>query len=375
MRCSVMPITSLPANSFAIAGNHVDYFPVDQEFKVLRSTGNDGTYTVFLAAYSDALGTVISVNEAVPDATVDGYILLEGAGKIFTAMEQATLSVSTLVRITRTDGTVTGYTDHDVDIVWNGTTFRALGGYVPSAISTSAGLNVDNLAIEGPFTVYLEKADLIAGLYDYCTIDVYLIDHSDVTTGVIVLQSGKIGEVTLKDYSFSAQFRSKVDLLQMQIGEVTSPTCKAALGDSRCGITLSEWTETGTVLTVASDKGFTAAMDKPGGHYVAKNNSHAEDVDVEGADWFAYGRLTWTDGNNNGLKMEVATDVVLAGEFGFTLFLDMPYDIGIGDTFSVYPGCPRILSTCISKFDNVVNFRGEPHVPGETKAGDYGYVT
>lgn len=372
MRCSVLPITSLPANAFAVAGDHVAYFAPGVEFKVLRSTGNDGTYTVFLAAYSSAIGTVITVNEAVPDATVDGYVLLEGSGKIFTALEQSTLSVATLVRITRTGGTVSGYTDHDIDIVWNGTTFRALGGYVPSAISTSAGLNVDNLAIEGPFTIYLAKADLIAGLYDFCDIDVYQIDYFDLTGGVIVLQSGKIGETTLKDYGFSAQFRSKVDLLQQQIGEVTSPTCKAALGDSRCGITIAEWTETGTVSAVTSDKEFEATVDSP---YAVVTAGNAADGDVEADGWFNGGRLTWTAGDNDGLAMECNTQTYAAGVFSFTLFLDMPYDISVGDTFSVYAGCPRILSTCLGKFNNVVNARGEFFVPGETKAGDYGYVT
>jgi uncharacterized phage protein (TIGR02218 family) len=46
------------------------------------------------------------------------------------------------------------------------------------------------------------------------------------------------------------------------------------------------------------------------------------------------------------------------------LFLPMGYAIAAGDTFSVYPGCDKRLETCLGRFGNVVNFRGEPYVPG-----------
>jgi len=371
MRTVALPITSLPANAFAVAGDHVDFFGPGVSFDVSQSTGNDGTYTVFLAAYSSALGTVITVNETVPDATVDGYVLQEGFGNLFTHLEGSSLTVATLVRMTRRDGTVLGFTDHDTDLVWDGDTFYASGGYVPTSIQTTATLSVDNLMIEGPFTTTLPKADLIAGLYDKCTIEVMLVNYADLTMGAMVLQAGEIGEVTLMDYQFKAEFRSKIDKLQAQVGEVTTPDCRAALGDSRCGITLAEWTETGDVSAVTDDKTFAATIDAP---YVAVMNTHADNADIRASGWFDGGRLTWTSGDNNGLSMEVYAQTYAAGSFSFTLFLDMPYDIGVGDTFSVYPGCPKLISTCISKFDNVLNFRGEPFVPGETHGGDYGVI-
>ena len=35
-----------------------------------------------------------------------------------------------------------------------------------------------------------------------------------------------------------------------------------------------------------------------------------------------------------------------------------------GDTFSIVGGCDKQFSTCRAKFNNVPNFRGFPHVPG-----------
>ena len=37
--------------------------------------------------------------------------------------------------------------------------------------------------------------------------------------------------------------------------------------------------------------------------------------------------------------------------------------IQIGDTFTVVAGCVKTLDACITKFDNVLNFQGEPHRP------------
>ena len=42
----------------------------------------------------------------------------------------------------------------------------------------------------------------------------------------------------------------------------------------------------------------------------------------------------------------------------------MPEPIAAGDTFVVTAGCDKRFATCRDRFDNVVNFRGFPHIPG-----------
>ena len=36
----------------------------------------------------------------------------------------------------------------------------------------------------------------------------------------------------------------------------------------------------------------------------------------------------------------------------------------MADAFTVTAGCDKSFRTCKAKFDNAVNFRGFPHVPG-----------
>jgi uncharacterized phage protein (TIGR02218 family) len=54
-----------------------------------------------------------------------------------------------------------------------------------------------------------------------------------------------------------------------------------------------------------------------------------------------------------------------------TLFEPMYYEIQVGDTYEVHQGCDKYLATCRDVWNNVVNFRGEPHIPGRDKALDY----
>ena len=41
--------------------------------------------------------------------------------------------------------------------------------------------------------------------------------------------------------------------------------------------------------------------------------------------------------------------------------------VAVGDTFNAIAGCDKTIGTCVAKFNNAVNFRGEPYVPGMDK--------
>ena len=79
--------------------------------------------------------------------------------------------------------------------------------------------------------------------------------------------------------------------------------------------------------------------------------------------WFAGGVLTWETGANAGRSIEVKGWTQGSGRI--ELFLPMGYAILPGDYFCIHPGCDKRLDTCIDRFANVLNFRGEPYVPGQ----------
>jgi uncharacterized phage protein (TIGR02218 family) len=78
-------------------------------------------------------------------------------------------------------------------------------------------------------------------------------------------------------------------------------------------------------------------------------------------DYFSQGQLKWLTGDN----AEWECDVLRSStpEHSLLLFFPTPTAIQVGDTGKLYPGCNRQASTCASKFDNILNFDGEPFAP------------
>jgi hypothetical protein len=60
-------------------------------------------------------------------------------------------------------------------------------------------------------------------------------------------------------------------------------------------------------------------------------------------------------------------------QVGTTLTLDVPFaTIGVGNDLAVYAGCDHSVATCRTKFSNVANFGGHPHMINENPASPTG---
>ncbi|MDR3425298.1 MAG: DUF2163 domain-containing protein [Alphaproteobacteria bacterium] len=248
-----------------------------------------------------------------------------------------------LVKLTRADGVVKGFTTHDQNLTIGDTTYNADGALTPSAIESRAGLAVDNLEITGILdSADITDADIEAGLYDFARVDVYACNWADLTQGVVQLRRGWLGQVTRANTHYVAELRGLHDLLQRPVGDTYTPECRFDLGDSRCGVAVA--TKAGSVTSVTDNANFfDAAQTAATGVY-------------------NYGKLTWLTGANAGQSMEVknwdGTQQL------FTLWLPMPNMISIGDTYNVAPGCDKRFATCRNVFSNGTNFGGFPYVPG-----------
>ncbi len=253
------------------------------------------------------------------------------------------LTLATCWKLTRRDATVMGFTDHDRDLGVDGVTYRAATGFTPTAVASSASLSVDNLDIEGMLhSDTITEEDLMAGLYDHAEIEVFMLNYADMASGRIPLRVGWLGEVTFDGTRFIAEVRGLTQRLSQRVGELYSPSCRADLGDARCKVNLAGRTFTGTITGVTSRS-------------VVHDTARTEDSGV-----FSFGTLRFVSGGNNGLTREIK--YYTPGTM--TVFLPYPYDIEAGDIYIITEGCDKTFETCISRFDNAVNFRGEPHVPG-----------
>jgi uncharacterized phage protein (TIGR02218 family) len=142
---------------------------------------------------------------------------------------------------------------------------------------------------------------------------------------------------------YVAELRGMAQKLQMTVGEVYTPDCSADLGDSRCGVDLASLEESGSVTSVVGVTTFETSL-------------------AQATGWYDGGELTWTSGANAGQTVAVRHwdgDVST-----LSVFLPAVYAVEVGDAFTIRPGCDKNFATCKAKFDNAINFRGFPHVPG-----------
>lgn len=255
-------------------------------------------------------------------------------------------TLCTCVKFTRADATVFGFTTAQVDITVAGQLYQAGPGLDVGDIASAAGLGVDNLELtilpsdSGAIT----RADLLTGKWNGAAFVIFETSYADPTIGINTLKTGTLGEVRLDRGRFVVELRSLAQALQQPIGDVTSKTCRYRLGDERCTVALGPFTHTGTVTAVASNQQFTAS------------------AMAEAADYYVEGEITFTSGPNAGYTQKCKA--YTSGKV-FTLSLPMPFAIGVGNTFSAVAGCQkRHIEDCKTKFSNLLNFGGEPHLPG-----------
>lgn len=264
-----------------------------------------------------------------------------------THLEGENTTLATCWKITRTDSTTMGFTDHLNDITFDGQVFEASAGFQPTDVLQRDNLSVDNMDVLGILdSNYITEEDIQAGVYDFAEIEIFMVNYEDPSQGRMWVKRGWIGEVRLTRGQFEAEIRGLAQKFSQHIGRIFSPSCDAVFGDARCGLNELDFSGPATVTTVTDSQVF------------------ATSAVVGSESYFKAGQILWVTGANAGLRMEIK-------EFGtsgiMTLVLPMAKLVQTGDTFTAIAGCDKSKATCRDKFSNLVNFRGFPDLPGQDK--------
>lgn len=265
------------------------------------------------------------------------------------ATRNTTLAVA--IRITRTDGEVFAFTSHDIDDTISSVLYSSSPGLSVSDIVIAANAAVGNLELttlhDG--TVFTTAA-VLGGVWRNAAFTIFRYNWASISDGIDTLLSGTIGEVELKKDMVVAELRDLRQYLQQPVGSVSSKTCRYRLGSTDkndgglCMKDLTAFTVTGTLTGVTSNQVF-------------RDSSRAE-----AADYFAEGEITFTSGANDGISAKIKS---YDADGTFTLSLPLLATVAIGNTYSAIAGCrKRLEEDCRDKFDNVLNFGGEPHRKG-----------
>jgi uncharacterized phage protein (TIGR02218 family) len=267
-----------------------------------------------------------------------------------THFDSGTTTLAWCWHLTRNDGAVFGFTDHDRPLTFDGTTYQPESGFTASEIRAGSDLSVDAQEAEGVLTsTTITETDILDGRWDNATVEIWRVNWSD-TASRALLRRGAIGQVRRGRLHFVAEMRSLAHVLGQTLGRTFQASCDAALGDARCGVDLNAaaFKASGTVVSLSGDRGFA----------VSGLSGFAEG-------WFALGTLRWLTGTSTGRRAEVLSHAVTGADVIITLLEAPVRPVEVGNTFDIFAGCDKRFETCQAKFTNADNFRGFPHIPGQ----------
>lgn len=252
--------------------------------------------------------------------------------------------------LTRRDGVVMGFTDHDRNLSFDGITFRAETGMTARAISQTTGLSVDNSAAVGALSSdAITEDDIAAGRYDGAELRIWLVNWVDVSQRA-ALFAGTLGEITRNGSAFEAELRGLAEALNQPQGRVYQAQCSAVLGDAACQFDTARPGYSAEAVAVSIE---------------GQRTFRFEGLEAHAPRWFEHGRLEVLTGPAAGLFGMIKADRIEAESRVIELWSSIREAVSPGDAIRLVAGCDKRAETCRFKFNNFLNFRGFPHIPGE----------
>lgn len=154
---------------------------------------------------------------------------------------QASLSagVTTLCwcwQVTRRDGAVFGFTDHDRALDVAGQRYEPGCGFGLDRFEQDISLTPGHGQLSGVIEAEtITRADIEAGLWSGARVDILRVDWARPELFARV-RCGEIGEIRLREGRFEAELRGLSHRLDRVTGRVFSRRCHARLGDADCRI-------------------------------------------------------------------------------------------------------------------------------------------
>lgn len=267
-----------------------------------------------------------------------------------------------LIEVELPSGLIMYICDGQMPITYMGNTY--LPGRWGSWVCSGTKVGVGCTNAEASIVIYADETILMPGwdctllqainlgLFDAALITISTLTSSvygDTSYGVSIRYSGQMTNITpvgrttaegdCKPFTFI--------LNQPMPRKVLQPGCGWVLGDAGCTVDLALYTFPYAVGagTTANAITTSTAISEPSGS-------------------FTQGMLTFTSGKNVGLSVGIAMHI---GNV-LTLSVAPLFSVALGDTFNAIYGCDHTAQTCLQKFNNQINYGGEPFIPNKETA-------
>src|SRR6266496_2009599 len=164
------------------------------------------------------------------------------SSQLATHLKLDSATLARLWKIVRKDSVTLAFTDHDQDLTFESVLYVAMGGFTATAVQHKADNSPDNMEVTGFLdSDAISETDLRAKLYDFCDVELRVVNWADLTMGCLKLIKGSLGNVTMVNGQFNAEIRGLNQQLTTLIGDTYGPVCRVDLFSTQCGLNRSDY--------------------------------------------------------------------------------------------------------------------------------------
>ncbi len=233
-----------------------------------------------------------------------------------------------------------GFTDFARDLEIENLIYKARSGFRSSSIDNHSAISQDNFEVGGFLdSEDIKKKDILEGLYDNAYLEVFVIDYQNINNDKVILKTGYLGDIKMLDNQFVSEVRGVSYKLSNMIGQLYSPTCRAEFCDSKCKLKRPKFIECNIIsiedgIKLKLDQEINNPLYNYGFIEIIGRNNHIVSIGIRSCDKEIIYLTTALRNQNFPMKCKI------------------------------YLGCDKTFATCCDVFNNAINFRGEPHMPG-----------
>lgn len=248
-------------------------------------------------------------------------------------------------------GATLRYSTHGDAVTFGGVTWLpAPAGLTRSRIRWATGIEVDTMEVvfQSDASILVGGIPMLAaavlGLFDNARVTFSRLFLSDFATpvGLLDLFQGNAAPAEILRTSLHLTVKSDIERLNVHIPpSVYQASCMHTLFDIGCAVNSATYRISGAATALNSNGSIQTALGQANAY-------------------FQTGAIKFTSGANVGQTRTVKTFT------GGAVFPSnpFPYTVAAGDTFLITPGCDhRQNGDCLSKYNNVIHFKGMPFIP------------
>lgn len=266
------------------------------------------------------------------------------------------------IQLTSVKNVVFHFTDHTENLLlFDDNVYQAMSSMDSSAQRKQENLESTNKEARGIINSEEITFEMLqTGLFHNARVDEYLVDHRTPWLAPIDYEIYFIRQVSFDGATWHAEIEGMTSLLKRPSGDVWGPMCRVPLfsqGNGKCNALPAVYQQAALITAVTDDNfrfEFTVT------NTLWQENGFGNDGVVE---------FITPSSSMFGFTAVIKSYAYNAPDGDVILQTGTPFPMNVSERVQMVPGCDHIHDGhCTTRFDNLINFQGEPFIPGGDRA-------